>query len=317
MTEKNRTTSPHNLESPQPARSAWAKVLPYAAIAAAMAFAVCLGVRPLSSPDLGYHLAYGDDFLRTGRIVDCNEYVYTLPPADTPPDKRPEPGPGCWYDEDGKYRFANANWGTQVVVSLVNRAWGTTGLCVLGAALTAGIFTFCLLTMLRLGVPRVLAAGGIILIGLTAYERFMLRPELFGYFLLTAQMCLLIGRRLGIVSSMVLILLQLIFVNMHSYFLLGLMLTGAFFAEAALRRAWPAIRGRQLGETDRRAMNIRLMILGVVLAGQIAVSFVNPWTWRLVTLPFQTVLFVNHNQINGGLPPDLAAGQTLPPDVHP
>ena len=35
----------------------------------------------------------------SGRVVDYNPYIYTLPAADTPPSQRPEPGPGSSYDE--------------------------------------------------------------------------------------------------------------------------------------------------------------------------------------------------------------------------
>jgi len=96
-------------------RSAPLRIVTALALAGALALAVLLAVRPLISPDLGYHLAYGEEFLETGRIVDTNsEFLYTLP-ADA--DYGGQMGPGCWYDADGQYRFPNANWLSQLALA--------------------------------------------------------------------------------------------------------------------------------------------------------------------------------------------------------
>ena len=94
------------------------------ALIAASALAFLLGVRTLSSPDLGYHLAYGDVFLQTGWPVDSNDFLYTLPPV-LPGQRRPASGPGCWYDHQGTYRFANANWLAQGDPIYPAGSWGT------------------------------------------------------------------------------------------------------------------------------------------------------------------------------------------------
>ncbi len=73
------------------------------AVAAAMTFVALLGIRTLTSVDLGYHLAYGDQLLRTGKIADHDGSIYTLPAEGLPAGRRPEPGPGCWYDSEGRY----------------------------------------------------------------------------------------------------------------------------------------------------------------------------------------------------------------------
>ena len=72
------------------------------AVAAAMTFVALLGIRTLTSVDLGYHLAYGDQLLRTGKIVDHDASIYALPAEDLPAERRPEPGPGGWYDSEGR-----------------------------------------------------------------------------------------------------------------------------------------------------------------------------------------------------------------------
>ncbi|MGB2824636.1 MAG: hypothetical protein WBF17_26915, partial [Phycisphaerae bacterium] len=161
------------------------------AVAAAAAFAVLLGVRTLTTPDLGYHLAYGDHFLDTGRIVDSDLGIY---PMATPEGRRGLGlGPGCWYDADGTYRFPNANWLSQVVMAGVHRYTGLDGLSVLLAVLVAGVFAIAVVTMRRLGVGWTAVAAGILLTGMVAYERFLLRPEVFGYLVVMGQWWLLSG----------------------------------------------------------------------------------------------------------------------------
>jgi len=267
--------------------------------------AVLLAIRPLASPDLGYHLTYGEQFLDTGRIVDHNPYIYTLPEHETAPSgplpARPTPGPGCWYDAQGKYRFVNANWLSQAIMAAVHRLGGVNALVALQASLVAGIVLLTAGTARRMGVPAILSAAGIALVAMTAYARFNLRPELFGYLLLAGQLFVLAGPQITWPAVAALAVLQLLLVNVHSYFLLGLALTGAVTAEALLRLAWLRARHAQGGQELRNARR-RAALLGVALAVQLALSFANPWTWRGAVLPVQTLIFMRVNDIAGSSP---------------
>ncbi len=276
------------------------------AIATAIALAVLLGVRAMSSPDLGYHLAYGDEFWSSGRVVDYNPYIYTLPAADTPPSQRPEPGPGSWYDEHGRYRFANANWLSQVIMSPVYKLGGATGLLLLQAALVAGIFVILWRLMRRLEIPRTATAAGLLLAALTAYERFSLRPELFGYLLLTAELYVLCVWPAGLKQLLAMAGLQLLLVNVHSYFMLGWMLAGAFFAQSLVEWLWRHVRDRAPPPEFGRSLGWR----SATLAGMLAVALVNPWTWRLAILPIQTLLYMREHHVAGSYGPQQ-------PDMHP
>jgi len=279
-------------------RSAPLRIVTALALAGALALAVLLAVRPLISPDLGYHLAYGEEFLEIGRIVDTNsEFLYTLP-ADA--DYGGQMGPGCWYDADGRYRFANANWLSQVVMAAVHRLGGANGLCALQAALVAAIFALLALTMRRLAVPAPLAAGGLLLVAVAAHMRFTLRPEVFGYLVLAAQMFVLAGDRPTWGGAALLIALQMMLVNLHGYFLLGPALSGAFLAGEAARLLPGRRAAADAADTARRARR-----LAAAMLGQLLVSFVNPWTWRLAVLPIQTLVFLRVNHIAGA---DLGSG---------
>jgi hypothetical protein len=117
---------------------------------AAFVLLAALGLRTQATIDLGYHLAYGETFLDSGRIVDHNDFLYTLPDPSAP--ARPEPGPGSWYDSAGRYRFANANWLSQVVMALAWRAGGAWGAGLLGLALVGLTGGLLFSTVRRWGV---------------------------------------------------------------------------------------------------------------------------------------------------------------------
>jgi len=281
------------------------------AVVAALALAAVLAVRPLASPDLGYHLAYGEQFLDSGRIVDHNPFIYTLPVGlqregrPTGGDAsaagawpvRPAPGPGCWYDTEGNYRFANANWLSQVFMAAAWRTGGPTGLCLLQAALAAGVFAAMLLAMRRLGVPWPVAAAGLMLAALAAHTRFNARPEVFGFLLLAIQLCVLSRRRVTWPAVGALAAMQVVFVNCHGYFMLALGMTGAFLAGRLAALAWRGLRPANMGY--ERQLSADSARLAAALAGQLAACFVNPWTWRLAALPVQTLAFMHANNIAG------------------
>jgi hypothetical protein len=286
--------------------STWRKLPAMCALAAALAFAVMLGIRPLSSPDIGYHIAYGQEFLRTGRLVDHNDYVFLGNDAAA---TRAEPGPGCWYDADGRYRFPNANWLTQVILAAIYQAFGFLGLCVLQALLTAGAFAAAVVAMRRLGLGPLAIAVGVLLIALASYERLVLRPEMFSYLLLAVQLAILMpayrqfidglgrdpqnARKLSAPVIVAILGVQLLLTNLHSYFLLGLIATGAILGDAILRTLWSLYRKQPVHAALKSWTCRAALLLGL----QMAVCFANPWTWRTVLLPFQTLVFLHENNV--------------------
>ena len=299
------TAGATDIDIATPAQQATSPRLAVIALLAVCAVGGLLGIRTIVSEDLGYHLAYGERFWSDGEIVDHNAFLYTLPPTDTPPQQRPPAGPGSWYDAQGRYRFANANWLTQVVFTGVYLVGGFTGLNILLMMLVWSFVALVLILMRRLGVAPLMAAAGTLLVLLIAYERFLLRPELVGYVVLLGQAALLaplvcdLGRRpIGWRAMAGLVALQWVLTNVHSYFLIGLGLTGAVAFEAVVR----CLRQRSADGADgsRAALRSNLSRLGLLLGLQVLVCFANPWTWRLVALPIQTMLFLGKHNITQG-----------------
>jgi len=266
-----------------------------------------LGIRPLTSDDLGYHLAYGLQFWQEGRVVDHSSFIYTLPPIDAAAQDRPPAAAGSWYDDHGRYRFPNANWLTQVLFAGVFLLGGFAAMNVLLVALVWGFFAASIALMRRLKVPMAPAMVGVLLMALMSYVRFTLRPELPALIVLALQACLLARvsedpeRPLRWRTAIGLISLQVLLVNLHISFYIGLGLTGAVLIAAAFR--WMGVAAGKPDETKPAGRRVRAML--ALLSAQVAVCFVNPWTWRIVALPMQTAWYMRPHNL-------AAAGSTHP-----
>lgn len=301
---------PPSSNDPEPA----ARRLPdWAGLAACILVAVlvlALSSFSLSSLDIGYHVAYGNHFLDHGKIVDRDPYIYP----------------------EHAISFINANWGSQVIMALVRRAGGADGLIHLRIALIAVIFA-CIPAILRhiadgnrrtptesacTAKPAAASLSSFILhpsslllwlaaawllAALAGYERFSMRPELFSY----AVMCvMLVVLTRGIRSwrgVAALGFLQVLWVNLHSYFLVGLMMTGAWLVGDAASYLWSRHQDRAAAEADRR---VRLLAAAFLV--QVAGTLVNPWHIHGATFPLETLKFLQTQQAMGGAAGDAGAG---------
>ena len=282
---------------------------PLPPILAALLACTCAGLlvlalahRPLSTVDLGYHLAYGQSFWRTGHVVSDASFVLPRPMAA---DAKPgDLGPGCYYDAQGNYRFPNANWLTQVIMAGVYNLGGWSVLSELPVLLLAIILAAQAGVLRRNGASLAWTGPVWLLTGIAAYERFDLRPELLGYLCAIVQLWLLSGRISWLRVAAVLAV-QLLAVNVHSYWLLGAAAIFAFAGDAAARAGWNRwiVRGRPLS-AQARSQLIRLLVLAVLTLPS---PLANPSGWRNAALPVQTVIFLNQNHISGATPDEVTA----------
>ncbi len=270
----------------------------WAALLASVLLGLSFTFRNFANHDVGDNLAYGEETIFHGRIVDSSRFVYMV-------ENDWAKGPGNWVDEQGRYRFPNANWLAQAIMAALFASMGWAGLTLL-----QGLLIFLLLALsgtlaARLGAGPVGTALVLVLIGVTAQTRFPLRAEMFGYVVLLVQLHLLLGalqekRTSGSLSwkrMIVLAALQILLVNLHSYFLFPIAFTGAIAFFATGKWAWDRrIRPRRLGRIRHGRRARRAWIL---VAAQSVAVFVNPWTWRLALLPFQTVLYMRRHKIVG------------------
>jgi len=281
-------------------------VLSGLAICCSLLVLLLMGARQITSTDLGYHLAFGETFFETGTIVDYTPFIYnTLPKLETPGSSRPEPGPGSWYDNEGRYRFTNSTWLSQLFIYGAWNLAGVIGLYLLQSLLIAGLFVSLATAMRRSPVPSYLIAPALLLMGLIILSRLNMRPELFGYVCLSVQYMMLTRLTIQTDKPMPptwpwaggMVIVQLLFINFHSYYILGLAITGAVLTEYFLN----ALKKRFIDKDISQFLAFKKVVyrLGMTLMGMFLVSFINPWGWRLVLQPLQTLQYMKKYHIDG------------------
>ena len=178
-----------------------------------LAIVALLGIRLIADGDIWWHLKNGEYFVQHRAFPDRDPFVYTA----------------------GTDRWIIRAWLTEVVFYLVFRAAGLAGLTLFKAAL----FTLAVGLLWRLGravaCPAPAAVLVLLLAALAAQPRLSERPEVPSFVLLAAALSVLI-REPGGRTPYLLVPLQVVWANVHSSFLLGLLLPWPFLAEAAVRR---------------------------------------------------------------------------------
>ncbi|MEE8169818.1 MAG: tetratricopeptide repeat protein [Phycisphaerae bacterium] len=237
-------------------------------------FVLALSWFELSSVDLGYHLAYGRVFWSTGRIVDVDPFIYGA--AD--------------------HHFVNANWLAQIIMAALYDSVGWVGLFALRLVLLGITFAALTAMLRRLGAGPAWIAWAWLAVALGAYERFTMRPELFSYALLSIQLWILNGNHRRRIAWPALLAVQILWVNLHSYFILGPIVTGCFIVAAMVTR-----RRRDGGEAHPtkarsqaaplQATGRRLALLFVI---QAAACLANPWHVSGAAFPFRTLSYLRH-----------------------
>jgi len=215
-----------------------------------MAFllAALFSCRQLGSADLGFHLKTGE------YILAGHGWPKTDPFTDTMKD----------------HAYIDTSWGFDVLVAQVHRLAGPAGLTLLTMALTLAMLLFMTMRA-RLHTkldPTALGVG--LLMGAIAMEmRYEPRPEMVSYVLLALQAFLLSRRAAGRPTpAWTFVLVQLVWANMHSLFVLGWLVMGIFLIGGWLEKK----------VFDRG--------LALALVAAIGVSLVNPYGLEGVRFPF-------------------------------
>lgn len=195
----------------------------------------------LVTADLGRHIKNGEIILSAKRVIDTNYYSYTEP----------------------DFKVVNHHWLSGVVFYLVYKAVSFKGLSiffVLLSGVTVYIFFILAKRNSNFYISLVLT---LVTMPLISYRREV-RPEGFSYLFLGVYYCILLLYSEGKLSSRKVLLslffIQLLWVNLHIFFILGPFLVGVF------------VLHNLIVSHDRKHLRILLSaFLGVVL-----VSLLNP-----------------------------------------
>jgi hypothetical protein len=170
----------------------------------------------LSAADLGRHIRNGEIILARLAVPTTNEYSYTAP----------------------DFPFLNHHWASGVLFHLVHRLGGFPALSVLGvvvAVLTCWLFYS---VARRESRWEIAAATALVMLPAIA-SRTEIRPEMFSYLGGGIFVAILWRWRRGAVSWRALAVLpvvEVLWVNLHLYFILGPILIGVFLVEALILR---------------------------------------------------------------------------------
>lgn len=207
-------------------------------------------INPITA-DIGRHITNGELLLGgVTRVLTENFYSFTEP----------------------THPFINHHWGAGVLFYWIYSAFGFSGLSVVNIGLLMG--AVALLVTSRQGARNrnMLLLPILLLAPLLAY-RTEVRPEGFSYLFLAASVHMLSKWRNGGVNTkwaaIVLVVMQLVWVNTHIYFVFGIGVVLAYAIEA-----WA---------NDNRPLTKSLLIL---VGGLIAVSTINPFHIQGLLAPF-------------------------------
>jgi len=223
---------------------------------------------PIYDPDLWQHLTVGKFIWQTHAIPSTQLWSW---PTHGAPDVLPS-----WLYRALLYPF----WEVGGVNGIFVWRWLT--------ALAVAAFGY--FTARRMGARGIAPFVALVWCAVLFRMRSQARPETLVAVLMAAQLWLLEGRRAaqregrGHNASWWLVLVALLWANVHISFYLGLVLTGIYALDELLR----ARRG------DRAA---RPMQLAQIALASAAASFLNPFGWKALWQPFEYFLYWRHEPI--------------------
>ncbi|MBI5561173.1 MAG: tetratricopeptide repeat protein [Deltaproteobacteria bacterium] len=173
-------------------------------------------------------------------------------------------------------------WGFQVLAHLFyTYLWGWWGVFLLQLAVTLLTFFFIHRNLRLLTKDRGWLTICLLYLAFAiSYGRFFIRPHLFSYLFISIYLFILNSREKtpGSWHIFLLLPLQVLWVNIHSSFILGIFIIAAYALSDLI--PWAAGKGLQSGSS--REVKV-LLSLSFLLP---AVSFINPYGWKLAVFPF-------------------------------
>lgn len=156
--------------------------------------------------DLGRHLLTGKIIVETQQVPKTNLFSYTQP----------------------NFPFINSHWLSEVVFYLLANSAGIAALLYLKIAVMICTLGLVLLTAYRFSKNLAATALAFAIFAPVLLERTEIRPEIFSYLFIAVFLYVLLLKQKFI---LLLPILQVFWVNMHIYFILGPVLIAAFVAK--------------------------------------------------------------------------------------
>ena len=217
-------------------------------------------LRPINlfTADLGRHLTNGREILaalpRRSAVFDTNYYSYT----------------------ETNYPFINHHWFYGVLSDLIYRLGGFVGLELINTLieLTAIMVMLSGAAYLYRSKQRwwLVAITAFMVLPLVTY-RLEIRPESISFLLAAVFYLVLVAFHRSRLRwrwlLMILLPLQILWVNTHIFWIFSFLITGSFLLADLVTGRWPKVR--------------QLMIVMTLL---LLASLINPFTWKLILFPW-------------------------------
>jgi tetratricopeptide (TPR) repeat protein len=237
------------------------RLLTFLVVAAALAFPFFLALEKIHEPDCFWHLATGEWILAHGQVPHTDPFSSTMPGKP-------------WMDWE---------WLFQMAIRVVYARGGFDALVVVKAALVALAALVVFDTSRRNGAQPLLAALAVLAAFVATHGRLDVQPDVLMFLFTALTLAMLEAARLGAKDSrrghhwwlLGLPVVEVIWVNVHASFPLGLCLVGAYLIGELAR----AICNPDAKSGMKFAPAI---YLGVCLLVCAAACLVNPYGWRLI-----------------------------------
>lgn len=198
----------------------------------------------LTTSDLGRHIKNGEYVFKNPAVLYTNFYSFT----------------------EGDFPFINHHWGTGVIFFLVYKLFSFTGFSVLFALISSLTFGLFFLVSWKRSNIAVSVLSSICALPLILW-RSEVRPEMFSYLFCGIYYLIVWGYFSNKFKRKILFIipvLQIVWVNLHSYFFLGYFIIGVYLL-FSLINLFLKKQGKE-----------KVISLGIVLVISMIVSLLNP-----------------------------------------
>lgn len=212
----------------------------------------------LNDGDTGYHIRAGEYILKTMSVPTHDMFSFLSPPLP-------------WTAHE---------WLSEVIMALVHRAFGLTGIVVFFAFLIA-LTALLLFDTVHTKEANILISLGVVILATTASGlHWLARPHVFSFVLMVVWYHILClyqekGRNLLYLLPLIMVL----WANLHGGFMGGFIMLSVFLAGNAFDAVFT--------HGDRAKAVERLKTLAVTTAVCVAVCLINPYGYHILLFPFQ------------------------------
>lgn len=216
-----------------------------------------LGINLLKDCDTGYHIRTGEYILETLSIPRYDIFSFTPPPTE----------------------WINTEWLSDVIMALIHKAYGLTGVVIFFAFLISLVY-YLLLNVIRRYNANIISTSLIVLwVLLCSQMHWLARPHIFSWIFFVIWYYLLDSLWYNHRNYLYFLPpIMLLWVNMHGSFVLGFILIAIY------------LLGSQISifrVTDKGPWIRKRRVLGLTTIACLLVSFINPNSYHTLFYPFE------------------------------